>query len=88
MTAKKEKEEGEKVYTIPLKNVFKQPKTKRANKAIKTIKDFLSRHDGREIKLSNSIAKVIWSKGRETPPREIKVKVSGEEGKLKAGLAE
>lgn len=86
MSAQK-KQEGSKIYTIPLRKVFNQPKTRRVNQAVKIIKEFLERHEKREVKLDNSLMQTIWAKGREKPPREVKVKVSEQEGLLKASLA-
>lgn len=84
MSSKKKNKEGEKVYTIPLKKVFRQPKTKRVNKAIKIIKAFLFKHTGKRIKMEGSLNEILWKRGRENPPREIKVKISEKEGTLKA----
>jgi len=81
--------EKEMVYVIPLREVYYKRRTKRANKAIALIKNFLKRHTKEEnIKLDNSINEKIWSYSRETPPRRIKVKVKKEEDKVIAYLAE
>lgn len=64
----------EREYIIPLRNVWKAPKKKRAEKAIKIIKNFAKRHmKAEEVKISEKVNELIWSRGIEKPPRKIKV---------------
>ena len=64
----------EREYTIPLRDAWKAPKKKRAEKAIRIIKNFAKRHmKAEEIKISEKVNEIIWSKGIEKPPRRIKV---------------
>jgi|YelNatPaOPRAMG01_1025707.scaffolds.fasta_scaffold191903_1 large subunit ribosomal protein L31e len=64
----------EREYTIPLRDVWKAQKKKRAEKAIRIIKNFAKRHmKAEEVKISEKVNELIWSKGIEKPPRRIKV---------------
>ena len=71
----------EREYIIPLRKEWKKvPRYKRANKAIKAIKEFLVQHmkirdrDLRKIRLDKSLNEVIWARGIKKPPVKIKVK--------------
>jgi large subunit ribosomal protein L31e len=71
----------EREYTIPLRHRWSiVPTYKRANKAVKSIKEFLVRHmkirdrDLSKIKLDKSINEMIWMRGIKHPPARIKVK--------------
>ena len=79
----------EKTYIIPLREAFNAPRTKRANKAVKIVKEFLTRHTkAGNVSLDSSVNDVLWKRGREKPPRRIKVKVTTEEDTVTASLAE
>jgi large subunit ribosomal protein L31e len=71
----------EREYTIPLRHRWNiVPTYKRANKAVKTIKEFLVRHmkirdrDLDKIKLDKYLNETIWSRGIKHPPARIKVR--------------
>ena len=77
----------EREYTIPLrKNCNKVPSYKKANKAIKTIKEFLAKHmkvenrDLDKVKLDKYLNEMIWHRGIKSPPAKIKVKATKENG--------
>ncbi|MFA7707529.1 MAG: hypothetical protein WCX73_01135 [Candidatus Pacearchaeota archaeon] len=82
--AKKETEPKvmlEREYIVPLrKGWLKVPKYKRANKALKTLKEFMVRHMGvydrdlRKIKVSELINNAIRARGMYNPLAKIKVK--------------
>ena len=85
----KPEEEGvevveEKVYTIPLRKVWYGPRTSRAPKATRILREFIERHmKTKNISLSNEINQAIWSRGIEKPPRKIRVRaVKDKEGKV------
>ena len=74
-------------YVIPLRNkTDRVPRYKRANKAVKTIKEFLVRHmkvrdgDLNKIKIDKYLNEEIWHRGIKKPPAKIKVKVTKDEG--------
>jgi large subunit ribosomal protein L31e len=71
----------EREYIIPLRARWKiVPTYKRANKAVKTIKEFLVKHmkirdrDLNKIKLDKYLNETIWARGIKHPPSKIKVK--------------
>jgi large subunit ribosomal protein L31e len=94
--AAEEKEEGEpeeeeievveeKIYTIPLRHVWVvTPRGKRAPRAVRDVRDFVSRHmKSEEVVVSNEVNEAIWSRGINKPPRKISVRaVKDKEGKV------
>ena len=79
--AETKKDKLEREYIIPLRRGWKRvPRYKRANKAIKTIKEFLARHmkirdrDLKKIKVDRYLNEVVWFRGIKKPPIKIKVK--------------
>ncbi len=71
----------EREYIIPLRDKWKHvPRYKRANKAIKAIKEFVAKHmriysrDLKKIKIDKFLNEVIWLRGIKKPPKKIKVK--------------
>ncbi|MCK5043611.1 60S ribosomal protein L31, partial [Candidatus Pacearchaeota archaeon] len=87
-------DEIEREYTIPLRKEWKKvPRYKRANKAIKAIKEFLVQHmkirdrDLKKIRLDKSLNEVIWSRGIKKPPVKIKVKATKKGDIVRAELS-
>jgi large subunit ribosomal protein L31e len=94
--AAEEKEEGEpeeeeievveeKIYTIPLRHVWVvTPRGKRAPRAVRDVRDFVSRHmKSEEVVVSNEVNEAIWSRGINKPPRKVSVRaVKDKEGKV------
>lgn len=85
----------EREYVIPLRNKWKRvPRYKRANKAIKAIKEFLARHmkirsrDLKKIKIDKYLNEEIWFRGIKKPPARIKVKAIKEKDIVKVELSE
>ncbi len=83
----------EREYTIPLRRqVDKVPRYKKANKAIRTIKEFLVRHmnvrdgDLNKIKIDKFLNEEVWFRGIKKPPQKIKVKVVKEGDIVRAEL--
>ena len=81
MADKEAKKVLEREYIVPLrKGWLKVPEYKRANKAVKTLKEFLARHmkiynnDLRNIKLDIDLNNEIRFRGMKKPPAKIKVK--------------
>lgn len=71
----------EREYVIPLRIKWQRVvRYKRANKAIKAIKEFLVRHmkirdrDLKKIKIDKYLNEAIWFRGIKKPPIKIKVK--------------
>ena len=85
----------EREYIIPLRMKWKKvPRYKRANKAIKAVKEFLVRHmkirdrDLKNIKIDKYLNEAIWFKGIRKPPTKIKVKAIKEGGIVRVEMAE
>ena len=80
----------ERVYTIPLRNVKNVKRTIRAPRAIREVKNFLTKHmKAEEVKLDESINHVIWARGIQKIPSKITVKeVKDDDGVVEATLAE
>jgi len=71
----------EKIYTIPLRKVWRTPRTRRAKKAISVINDYLKRHTkAKEIKIGQTINTSVWARGIQKPPRRIRIHVTLEDG--------
>jgi len=64
------------IYTIPLRRVYWGRRTNRADRAIKLIRKFVSRHFGVErVIIDNTVNEYVWSRSREKPPPRITVRV-------------
>lgn len=93
-------EELERVYTVPLTVTRQVPRTKRAPRAIKEIKEFVRKHMAEEVPeeekgekkdvwVDYRLNELIWSKGIENPPRKVKVKaIRFEDGLIEVSLPE
>ena len=95
-------EEIERIYTVPLNITMKVPKTKRAPRAIKEIKEFVRRHMAEEVSdedkekgekkdvwVDFKLNELIWSRGIEKPPRKVRVKaIRFEDGLIEVSLPE
>jgi len=79
----------ERTYTIPLREVFDAPVPRRANKAVKVIRKYLEKHmKTDDVRLDASLNEALWERGREKPPRKVKVKAVKEDDKVVASLVE
>ncbi|MDH5816023.1 MAG: 50S ribosomal protein L31e [Candidatus Nezhaarchaeota archaeon] len=66
----------ERQYTIPLRIVLGTPRWRRAARAIRFVRTFVSRHmKSDDVKLDPKVSEIIWSRGAKKPPKKIKVKV-------------
>lgn len=83
-------EEVERIITIPMKATKMAPRTKRAARAIKEIRDNIARHmkaDVEKIWIDKSLNEKIWERGIQNPPRKITVKaVKFEDGLVEVSL--
>ncbi len=65
----------ERIYTIPLMKAKSVPRTKRAKRAIKEIKEFLARHmKVEEVKIDSSLNELVWERGIKKIPSKVRVK--------------
>lgn len=92
-------EELERVFTVPLTVTRVVPKTKRAPRAIKEIKEFVRQHmidkgsdkeeQLKDVWIDFRLNELIWSRGIENPPRKVRVKaIRFEDGLIEVSLPE
>ena len=75
--APKEEIVDERIYIVPLSKARKGPRNKRANKAIRYLKDFMDRHFKPEsLVISQEVNEAIWARGIQKPPRKLKVRAT------------
>ena len=101
---KEEEEEivEERIYTIPLGKTWIMPPNKRAPKAMRIIRSFVTKHmklekrgEGEEeeepkrLVISNDVNERVWMRGIEKPPRKIRIRAAKDkEGNVTVYLAE
>ena len=79
----------ERVYNIPVrKQTLKVPNFKKANKAMKTIREFIERHmKPVEVSYGKYLNQLIWKHGAKNPPHHLKVTASKDDkGKVTVEL--
>ncbi len=68
------------VYVVPLSRVFWGRRRNRADRAVRLLRRFVQRHlKVDKVIILNEVNEIIWRRGREKPPRRIKVLVKLEE---------
>ena len=103
---KKEEEEivEERIYTVPLGKAWIMPPNKRAPRAIRMLKAFITKHmklaarketEGEEeedapvLVISNEVNERVWGRGIQKPPRKLRVRAAKDkEGNVTVYLAE
>ncbi len=79
--------EADRVYIVPLKKAKRKPRSRRANAAIRVIREFLQRHmKAEDVKLDNQLNEYIWERGIHKIPPRIKIKASKKENTVTASL--
>jgi large subunit ribosomal protein L31e len=77
----------EKIFTIPLRDVFAKSRVRRAEDASKLVRKFLVRHMKTEnVKIGKSINESIWERGIQKPPRKIRIHAVKEEDTIYSEL--
>ena len=69
----------ERVVTVPLRDVNAQASHKRADRAVKVVREHLAKHfavETEEVRLDSSINEAIWARGRSKPPRKLRVRAA------------
>src|SRR3989344_2148008 len=68
----------ERIYSIPLRReTLKVPPFRKANKAVKTIREFISKHMKSEnVVIGKYLNLKIWNHGAKNPPHHVKVNVA------------
>ena len=72
-------------HTVNFTRVYDFPKPKRTRKAITLIKDFSKKHFRAEpetVFIDTKVNELIWSRGREKPPRKVTLSFLVEDGKV------
>jgi large subunit ribosomal protein L31e len=72
----------ERILVVNMKQLVRVPRTQRAPRASRLLQSIIARvTKANEVKISNEVNEILWSRGIEKPPRKIKVKlVKDEEG--------
>ena len=93
----------ERIYTIPLGKAWVRPPKKRAPRAMRIIKDFVTKHMKMDMRaeveeergemprlvITNDVNEKVWSRSIEKPPRKIRVRAAKDnEGNVTVFLAE
>ncbi|MBI2656908.1 60S ribosomal protein L31 [Candidatus Woesearchaeota archaeon] len=75
----------ERIYNIPLRReTLKVPLFRKANKAVKTVREFISKHMKSEnVLIGKYLNLKIWNHGAKNPPHHVKVNaVKDDKGKV------
>lgn len=83
-------ENMERIYTIPLGEIRRAPKTKRTAKAVRFVRAFIEKHmKSSAVKFDSALNEKLWEKGMRNIPSKIKVKAAKQEdGSVLLTLAE
>ena len=64
----------ERVYVIPLRKAYRASRPRRAEKAIRIVREFVERHmKAEQVVIGEKLNQEIWKRGMERPPRRVKV---------------
>ncbi|AFK50804.1 50S ribosomal protein L31e [Thermogladius calderae 1633] len=65
------------VHIIPLSRVYFGRRMNRADRAVRLVKKYVARHykQAEKIVIDPLVNKLIWSRGREKPPRRVVVEI-------------
>ncbi|MFX1274544.1 MAG: 50S ribosomal protein L31e [Promethearchaeota archaeon] len=67
----------ERIYTVPLSKARHGPRNKYAKKAIRYLREYMTRHMKPEaIIISQEVNEKIWSRGIQKPPRKLKIRAT------------
>ena len=84
-------DEIERTITIPLRATKMAPRTRRALRAVKEIRENVARHmkaDAEKIWIDQALNEKIWERGIQKPPKRITVKaVKYDDGLVEVSLA-
>ncbi|KQM09821.1 MAG: 50S ribosomal protein L31e [Candidatus Methanomethylophilaceae archaeon] len=85
-------DENERIITIPLRATKMAPRTRRAKRAVKEIRDNIARHmkvDKEKVWIDTALNEKIWARGIQNPPSRITVKaVKFEDGLVEVSISE
>ncbi len=87
-----EEEQEERVMNVPLRAVFKAPRTKRVPRAIEAIREFVVRHakaKREDVWIDPEVNRALWTRGIEKPPKRIQLRtIKFEDGRVEVSLPE
>jgi len=69
----------ERVVTVPLRKAKREPKHKRADRAMSLVRSHLAKQfavDEEEVRLDPSINEAVWARGRKKPPSKLRVRAA------------
>jgi large subunit ribosomal protein L31e len=69
----------ERIVTVPLRDAKAAAKHERADRAMSIVREHLARQfkvDEDQVTLSPSINEAVWSRGRNNPPSELRVRAA------------
>ncbi len=85
-------DEFERIMVIPLRKTKQAPRTRRANRAVKEVREIVMRHmkvDADNVWIDASVNDKIWENGIRNPPSKITVKaVKYDDGLVEVSLSE
>ncbi len=85
-------DEIERIMVIPLRKTKQAPRTRRANRAVKEVREIVKRHmkvAEENVWIDASVNDKIWENGIRNPPNKITVKaVKFDDGLVEVSLAE
>ena len=67
----------ERIYTVPLAKARKGPRTKWAKKAVRYLRDYMTRHMKPDaLVISQEVNEQIWKRGIKKPPRKLRIRAT------------
>lgn len=85
-------DEIERIITVPLRATKMAPRSKRALRAVKEVRESIARHmkaDADKIWIDKALNEKIWERGIQKPPKKITVKaVKFDDGLVEVSLAD
>ena len=69
----------ERVMTVPLRKITAEASHKRADYAMRLVREHLAQHFKVEpdaIRLDPSLNEAVWARGRSNPPRKLRVRAA------------
>lgn len=85
-------EETARIITVPLKAAKNAPRTRRAKRAVKEVREFIARHmktSEDKVWIDLTVNEKIWERGIQNPPSKISVKaVKFDDGLVEVTLPE
>ena len=72
-------DEIERVITVPLKATKMAPRSRRAKRAVKEVREFIARHMKAEedkVWIDTKVNEKLWERGIQNPPSKISVKAT------------